>query len=156
MSVITRLDVPKDALSQHRYFQGLVTLSRYIKVQLKPSCRIYETKQLPLFMIVPNQLQAIYDFLFSQILYIRKWVCDISLGYFLLLASLLSSCSALSQEGNKAQALALLKKAAEYEPMVTSIYVSKLEEELRLENTKNNWTESGTFCTCKSLPVISC
>jgi len=36
------------------------------------------------------------------------------------------------------QALALLKKAAEYEPMVTSIYVSKLEEELRLENTKNN------------------
>jgi len=73
MSVITRLDVPKDALSQHRYFQGLVTLS-----------------------------------------------------------------SALSQEGNKAQALALLKKAAEYEPMVTSIYVSKLEEELRLENTKNN------------------
>ncbi|CAK9204288.1 unnamed protein product [Sphagnum troendelagicum] len=73
MSVITRLDVPKDALSQHRYFQGLVTLS-----------------------------------------------------------------SALSQEGNKAQALALLKKAAEYEPMVASIYVSKLEEELRLENTKNN------------------
>ncbi|KAH9541416.1 hypothetical protein CY35_14G062800 [Sphagnum magellanicum] len=73
MSVITRLDVPKDALSQHRYFQGLVTLS-----------------------------------------------------------------SALSQEGNKVQALALLKKAAEYEPMVTSIYVSKLEEELRLENTKNN------------------
>jgi hypothetical protein len=49
-----------------------------------------------------------------------------------------SSCSALSQEGNKVQALALLKKAAEYEPMVTSIYVSKLEEELRLENTKNN------------------
>ncbi len=107
-------------------------------------------------MIVPNQLQAIYDFLFSQILYKRKWVSDISLSYFLLLASLLSSCSALSQEGNKAQALALLKKAAEYEPMVTSIYVSKLEEELRLENTKNNWTESGTFCTCKSLPVISC
>lgn len=41
MSVVTRMDVPKDALSQHRYFRALVTLGRHVKT-LKIS-RLNET-----------------------------------------------------------------------------------------------------------------
>lgn len=45
--------------------------------------------------------------------------------------------SALSQEGLKAEALEVLRKAAKYEPMVDKVFIPQLEEEIRLAKRRD-------------------